>query len=250
MKNIDFLPEIYRERIVLRKDRVWWGIVVVIFSTAIGSTAGAQYLLKRSVQRQFDELGPQYVAAQQQVQRLTELQSQNRTAGQWASLVTYLDQPWPRSQLLAVVVQPLPPSIRLTELLVAEEEFARASAEEAGPRRRGNRQDEQQKTKLAPASADLEHLRRTHDNKRPIVEISGTVQDMAVLHEYVAVLARSPLVALADIKSYELAATNALAKPTNFTVRVVFRASHGQTDGDQGPTAQKTLRVARGGSGS
>ena len=177
MKNIDFLPDIYRERLVLRQDRIWWGIVVLIFSAAIGSTAGAQYLLKQSVQKQFDDLQPQYIAAQGQVKKLAQAQADTRTAGQWAGLITYLEQPWPRSQLVAEVIRPLPKTIRLTELIVAEEEFVRPTQEEPGPRRR-NRPADQQSTKLAPALADLEELRKSHDNKRPVIEISGTVHDV------------------------------------------------------------------------
>jgi hypothetical protein len=251
MKNIDFLPEVYRERIALRQARVWWGIVVVIFGVAIGSTATAQYLLKQSVQRQFDELEPRFAAAQEQVRRLAQSQTDNRTAGQWAGLITYLEQPWPRSQLVAEVIRPLPESIRLTELIVAEEELARPTTEEAGPRRR-NRPTEQPAHKLAPASADLEALRQAHDFKRPVIEISGTVHDVALLHEFVTTLGRSPLVARAQIKSMESASTTVLDQPTTFTVRLVFRPSHGQPDAEPNVTddANARAQVAHGGVGS
>jgi len=251
MKTIDFLPEVYRERIVLRQARVWWGIVVMIFGVAIGSTATAQYLLKQSVQRQFDELEPQFIAAQQQVQRLAQTQADNRTAGQWAGLITYLEQPWPRSQLVAEVIRPLPASIRLTELIVAEEELARPTTEEAGPRRR-NRPPDQRSQKLAPAAADLDALRQAHDYKRPVIEISGTVQDVALLHEFVTTLGRSPLVDRAQIKSLESASTTVLDQPTNFTVRLVFRASHGQSDAETstGSDSNASAQVAQGGAGS
>jgi hypothetical protein len=251
MKNIDFLPEVYRERMALRQARVWWGIVVLIFSVAIGSTAGAQYLLKQSVQQQFDELEPQYVAAQALVKKLAQTQSDNRMAGHWAGLVTYLEQPWPRSQLVSEVIRPLPESIRLTELIVAEEELARPTTEEAGPRRR-SRPADQPAARLAPAQADLESLRKAHDYKRPVIEISGTVHDVALLHGYVTVLGRSPLIARAQIKSLESAATTVLDQPTNFTIRLVFRPSHGQPDAESSTAGNSDARsqVAQGGSGS
>ncbi|MCI0358696.1 MAG: hypothetical protein L0211_09460 [Planctomycetaceae bacterium] len=251
MKTIDFLPEIYRERIALRQARVWWGIVVLIFGVAIVSTAAAQHLLKKSVQKQFDDLAPQYAEAQLQVQRLGKVQTDNRTAGHWAGLVTYLEQPWPRSQLIAEVVRPLPAAVRLTELIVAEEEAARPVTEEAGPRRR-SRAAEPPAQKLAPPLADLEALRKAHDYKRPVIEITGTIGDVALLHEYVGEVGRSPLVARALIKSHASPATAALDQPTTFTVRVVFRPSHGQPDAETGVADGDGARgqVAQGGSGS
>ncbi len=245
MKNIDFLPEIYRERMALRQARVWWAIVVLIFGGAIASTATAQYVLKRSVQQQYDDLEADFVAAQEQVKRLAEAQAENRTAGQWAALITYLEQPWPRSQLVAEVVSPLPSTIRLTELIVAEEDIGKAATEEAGPRRRGQPAGANAKPP-APAVADFEALRKVHDFKRPIIEISGTVHDVSQVHDYVAVLGRSPLVAQARVKSIESAATTVLDQPTRFTVRLVFRASHGQPDGDPAGEAD-AMKVAQGG---
>ena len=245
MKRIDFLPEIYRERMALRQARVWWGIVVLIFGAAIGSTASAQYLLKRSIERQYEELGPEFIAAQEQVKRLAQAQVENRTAGQWAALITYLEQPWPRSQLVAEAIRPLPPAISLTELILAEEEFGRPATEQAGPRRRAQGADAKAKP-LAPAVADFEALRKTHDFKRPVIEISGTVHDVSLLHEYVAVLGRSPLVAQARIKSLESASTTVLAQPTSFTVRLVFRASHGQPEANPAGDAD-AMKVAQRG---
>ncbi|MEX2175603.1 MAG: hypothetical protein WD872_14665 [Pirellulaceae bacterium] len=241
MKNIDFLPDIYRHRTELAHARIWWGIVVVIFSTAIGSTAGAQYLLRQSIQRQIDELEIASVAAQRQVQLLTQLQQQNRTSGELAGLVTYLEHPWPRTQLLAELLGPLPPSIRLTELVVAEEETLRSSAPEPGQRRRGQRPDDSQQAKLSPPLADLETLRRQHDHKQPVIEITGTLADVAILHEYVTDLGRSPLVGRAQIKSLESTATGEQAGPTQFTLRLVFSASHAQP----GPPGDKPANPAQ-----
>jgi hypothetical protein len=247
MKNIDFLPEIYHERMALRQARVWWGIVVLIFGAAIASTATAQYLLKRSIQRQYDDLAPEFVAAQEQVKRLGQAQAENRTAGQWAALITYLEQPWPRSQLVAEAIRPLPPDIRLTELIVGEEDLARPATEETGPRRRGPAANAHAKP-LAPAVADFEELRKAHDFKRPVIEITGTVHDVSLVHEYVDVLGRSPLVGQARIKSLESAATTVLEQPTSFTVRLVFRASHGQPEADPA-TGADAMKVVQGGAG-
>ncbi len=251
MKNIDFLPEVYRERTALYHARIWWGIVVLIFSVAIGSTAGAQYLLRRSIQRTIDDLAPHFQDAQAQVRRLAELQLESRNAGELAGLVTYLDQPWPRTRLVAEVIGPLPASIHLTELLITEEDVLKPDVEVAGPRRRSRQPEQQQNFKLSPALSDLETLRRAHDFKRPVIEIAGHVSDVTVLHEYVASLGRSPLIARAQIKSLESAATAVQDKPTQFTLRLLFKSSHGQPAFDESkPGAAAGVRVAQGGAGT
>src|SRR5262245_36543866 len=111
MKNIDFLPDIYRKRAALRRAQVWWGIVVLIFGTAIGSAASAQYLLKCNIQRELRAIAPQYSESQLRVRELAGLQEQITAAARQARLVTWLEHPWPRSQILAEVVRPLPESM-------------------------------------------------------------------------------------------------------------------------------------------
>jgi hypothetical protein len=244
MKSIDFLPDVYRQRTALAHARIWWGIVGLIFSVAIGSTAGAQFLLRRSIQQQIDDLAPQFAAAQEQVQQLAQLHAQHRRAGELAGLVTYLEQPWPRTQLVAEVVGPLPEEIRLTELVITEDDLARPNTEEgAGPRRRRNPGEGESQAKLSPAVADLDALRQAHDHKRTIIEVTGTVADVAVLHRYVSELGRSPLVSRAQIKSLESAATVVQEKPTQFTLRLQFKPSHGQQIEGAKPAA---IRVAQG----
>src|SRR5947209_5658066 len=133
MKTIEFLPEVYRQREALRRARIWWVIVVMIFGGVLGSSAVAQVCLRRSLVQQLDALAAEYAASQSQVQELSALQAQIVCAGQEASLYTFLKNPWPRTQLLAEVVQPLPEGIRLTKVSIIEEEQAKTVIQ-AGPR--------------------------------------------------------------------------------------------------------------------
>src|SRR6185436_352447 len=133
MKSIDFLPEIYRQREALRRARIWWAVVVMIFGGAIGASSLAQAWLRHGLVQQLDALAAEFAAAQTQVQELSSLQSQNVRAGHEASLYTFLENPWPRTQLLAEVVRPLPETIRLTRIAILEEEQAK-TAIHVGPR--------------------------------------------------------------------------------------------------------------------
>ena len=230
MKSIDFLPDKYRKREALRLARVWWGIVVLVFGGAIGSSTAAQVWLRYTLQRQFDDLTSSYTTAQAQVRELSELQTQIGKSAQEASLFTYLEHPWPRTQLMAEVVRPLPDVIRLTQLYIREEELARA-APQAGPRRQTP--EEEAAAKIREAEQDLTRLQEETDHRQTVVELDGQTTNVARLHEYVEDLSHSPLVADAKIKSLE-AAPDRQKGQTLFTLRVIVHPGYGQR-GNEGP---------------
>jgi hypothetical protein len=222
MKNIDFLPDIYRQREALRRARWWWGAVVVIFSMAIGAAATAQGWLRHRLYEQLDALAPDYAAAQTQVQELSSLQTEIQNASQEAGLYTFLESPWPRSQLLAAVVRPLPEAIRLTQIHIREEEQSRSAAQ-AGPR--PAKAEEHPAAKAPPAEADLAKLLEESDRRLTTIEIDGRTGDVPRLHQYVSDVHASPLVASIHIKSLE-----ASGQPgqTRFTLRLIVRPGYGK----------------------
>jgi hypothetical protein len=232
MKSIDFLPEIYRKREALRLARVWWAVVVLVFGSAIGSSAAAQLWLRYSLQLQFDDLTASYHTAQAQVRELTDLQTQITKCAHEASLFTYLSHPWPRTQLMAEVVRPLPDAIRLTQLYIHEEELPRPTPQ-AGPRRLTP--EEEAEAKLMQAEQDLKRLQEETDFRQTVIELEGHTTDVGQLHEYVLKLSHSPLVASTNIKSLE-ATPDKQRGLTQFMVRVVIRPGYGQR-GYEGSTA-------------
>jgi hypothetical protein len=247
VKTIDFLPDIYRQRETLRRARLWWGIVVVVFSTAIGASTLAQAWQRRSTQQQLDGLAGEYASAQTQVQELSSIQSQIVRAGHEASLYTYLENPWPRTQLLAQVVGPLPDCIRLSQIHITEQESAK-TAVQVGPR--STKSEEEAATKATSPEKDLARLQDENDRRQTMIELDGHSTDVPRLHEYVSAVSRSPLVAGATIKSLEAAANQ--TGTTRFTLRLTIRAGYCQATGD-GPVTPASLplagRPAQGGSG-
>src|SRR5262249_21698346 len=187
-----FLPEIYRQREALRRARVWWGLVILLFGSAIGAAATAQGLLRHSLHRQLQDLQSQYAAAQDQVRELTDLQTQTLQAAQVASLYTFLEHPWPRTQLLAEVVRPLPDSIHLLRIHIREEELPKIAVP-AGPRRPAPA--EQDPAKRPGAEQDLTKLLEEMDIRQTAIELEGRTADVGRLHQYVADVSRSPLIA-------------------------------------------------------
>jgi Tfp pilus assembly protein PilN len=224
MKSIDFLPDIYRQREALRRARIWWALVVVIFGGAIGASSLAQAWLRHGLAQQLDLLATEYDAAQKQVQELSGLQSQIVRMGNEASLYTFLQNPWPRTQLLAELVGPLPESIRLTKISIAEEEQAK-TAIQIGPR--NTKLEEEAAAKASSPEKDLARLQDEVGKRQTTIEIDGHTTDVAGLHTYVADLSRSAMIATATIKSLEAALANQQAK-TRFTLRLMVRPGYAQ----------------------
>jgi Tfp pilus assembly protein PilN len=237
MKTIDFLPEIYRQREALRRARLWWGIVIVIFSGAIGASALAQAYLRHNLRNQLDSLASEYATAQKQVQELSTLQAQIVRAGHEASLYTFLDNPWPRTQLLAEVVRPLPDCIRLTKITLAEEEQAK-SAIQAGPR--NVKAEEEAAAKASGPEKDLAKLLEEMERRQTAIEIDGFTSDVPRLGEYAENVRRSPLVASAIIKSLEATAANQQGR-TRFTLRLIVKPGYCQRTGETATAVPATL---------
>ncbi len=231
MKSIDFLPDIYRQRDALRRARIWWAMVVVIFSSAIGASALAQAWLRHGLVQQLDSLAAEYASAQTQVQELSAIQTQVVRAGQEASLYTFLDNPWPRTQLLAEIVRPLPESIRLTKINVVDEEQVK-TAIQVGPR--NMKSEEEAAAKASGPEKDLAKLQDEVGRRQTAIEIEGHTADLPRLHAYVADLNHSPLIASASPKSIESSGANQTAR-SRFTLRLMVRPGYCQRGGDGAP---------------
>jgi len=248
MKTIDFLPEIYRQREALRRARIWWAIVVLIFGGALGASTVAQVVLRRGLLQQLDALAAEYAASQTQVQELSALQAQVVRAGHEASLYTFLKNPWPRTQLLAEVVRPLPDGIRLAKISILDEEQAKIAIQ-AGPR--NVKAEEDASAKASGPEKDLARLQEEVGRRQTTIEIDGYTSDVARLHTYVAEIHRSPMISTATIKSLESATTQQESR-TRFTLRLLVRPGYCQRGGEsaQSPAGAPAARITTGGGGA
>lgn len=227
MKNIDFLPTAYRERNALRGARAWWGIVVLVFGTVILTTASVQFTWRRAVERQLEAIESQFMAAKQRDLELNQLQKQIQNAGEEAGLYTYLGHPWPKSQIIAAVVEPLSESITLHQIHVTEEAMVVRTDEPVSSGKRRTASKEKEEAKLSPALQDLARLRQDCDNRRTVVAITGMTSDVRSLHHFVTELGKSPIVASAQLKSLEAVSV----EPTDLSAIV---------DGNKAPTARQS----------
>jgi Tfp pilus assembly protein PilN len=227
VKNIDFLPELYHHQRVLGRSRLYWMGVAMLFALAIAGTASSQWLLKRALDAQVSFVEPKYVIAQQRQAEIAKLMENRKRAEELAALYMYLEHPWPRTQLLAAIAQPLTPSIHLTSLNLIEQM-------EATPVARGEEKDtnysnaESVKSELVTPHSVLARLRSEHDHQRTVLELSGEFANAKELHAYVDSLARSPLFASASLKGLESGSEDPAKKTSRFNIRVVVRPGYGQ----------------------
>src|SRR5262245_63954798 len=121
MKNIDFLPEIYKQQRVQRRARTWWCTVAGIFATAILTASCYQWMIRRGIHLELQEAEPKYAQALKREAELQLVRQEISRAEEVASLYAYLAHSWPRTQLLAAVVRPLPDSVRLSEVTISFE---------------------------------------------------------------------------------------------------------------------------------
>src|SRR5690606_6454899 len=111
---IDFLPNRYRESEAARAALVKRWTIVLGIAIFIVPMATYQNIARNQVTRHLAVVGPQFEAAQAKSQQLDQLQQELRLARGEAALLAWLNHPWPRSQVLVQLHEPLPESARLT----------------------------------------------------------------------------------------------------------------------------------------
>ncbi|QDU28784.1 hypothetical protein ETAA8_38890 [Anatilimnocola aggregata] len=228
MQAIDFLPEHYRERRKQCRVRWWWALVVCLFGGIVVTTSSLQFLNVQRIKHEVTRLESQVATVRQLDQHLLEIETKVATLSHSANLYTFLRHPWPRTQILAAVVHPLPPNIELSSIRIAESLVAKASAVSAST------EGSENVAQPHPAIADLQQLHDSHDSQRVMVVIEGTAREVETLHGYLEALAQHPLIVEARLNSLETRKleTHSLVV---FQLQLSTRPGHGLTDGPSGP---------------
>lgn len=230
MNSIDFLPNDYRRQAADRRSHVWLFITLTIYGGFVGVVATHQFLSRRAVQREFDQIEIPYVQAELANQRLAELKSQLEETNVEADLHTYLRHPWPRTQVLAALVEYLPPEVNLTEVTV----------------RRESREQDEDHTATAPTDAmgetdvpstrpdvrqSFERLRKEIDATRTVIWVRGVTTDNTALHRCIRALGDSWLFTKADLESLDSMDDDATPGAATFGICLELRPGYGQKDG-------------------
>lgn len=240
MKNIDFLPDRYREQAAAASAN-WWRLVVVgLFGSGIGLASLCQYTLQRSVNAELSVANLQYEEAQALELRLASAQEDSQVTGREAELHAYLQHPWPRTQVLGELAAHVPEPVVLKNVRLGRDGNSESPRPVMAQTTPAAEQVQTDLTKLSPAERDLRRLRDEYDERRLVIEVEGTTADMAALHGYVAQLARSSLFERAELVSLEGGSKETRRGAENnssFRLRVLVKFGYGQTHGPTAPTA-------------
>ena len=240
MKEIDFLPARYRERSAQQRARIWRALMLCCLAGFAGVVALAQVAMRKPIERELAATLAQYPAAQVTTARADQLNKDLAEIDGFAALYTYLRHPWPVTQLLSTIVDPLPDSIVITEITLDRKSAAQPPVMPTAPG--------QPVQPLAPAEAakrDLERLRSLQDGISPTVHVVGTTSDASNLHGYVSRLAPSSLFKAARIESLEAVTSDKGIAGSRFELRLQLRPGFGQPDGPKEPLVDSTVLAAK-----
>jgi Tfp pilus assembly protein PilN len=236
MKNIDFLPERYRERNLKRKAAIWQYALLLGFGGLLMAATLGQLAMKRSVRASLAELKQSRIETNLKRESVALLRQQLGSSEEVAALYTYLRHPWPRTQLLVKITELLPESVVLEgiEILEQKPNDASPALSETGDGVSG----------ATPAAADLAQLRGDQDATQLVVRIRGTVEDPAALNDYVRQLGDVTLFRGVSLGSLQAKAARDATPRSEFELNVTVRPGHGQPGGPSEPLAKRE-QIAR-----
>lgn len=227
-KQIDFLPERYRQAKKRRHTSYWRLAVTLVFVVAFTGAAGGLYVAQRDVRRRSLEIDKLHAAAQVQNALLATKQAELNKLNVYASLVTHLRHPWPKSKIFQRLTATLPPEIVLAKVHVRS--TPKEKMTDGGEAATATTSEPTTPT----IEVDLAEMQRKADEETVVVALEGTTRDQTVLHVYLQSLAGSPLFVTAELISVEAATgEQAAASGDRFTAAVHVRPSWNRPGGPQ-----------------
>ncbi len=236
MKDIDFLPAHYGERRKEQHAQVWRTLMLIGFGGLLCLLSATQLTLRHRLKGKLIELDTQSVAAVLQEQQLALLQADIKRETELAELFTYLKHPWPRTQILAELLRPLPEPISLIEMKLGRE----TPGGETAISPPAAAETEAEIKAMSDVKATLQKLRTENDSRKTVVYLEGITEDDTNLHSYVAELQNSPMFSAAELISLETMDRGAENRLARFKVRISVRPGFGQPNGPQKPTLLNT----------
>ncbi|HEY2147705.1 MAG TPA: hypothetical protein VGH32_07190 [Pirellulales bacterium] len=229
MQDVDFLPAAYRQQTVHRKANVWRLAVGGGFAAALLASFAFQQFIYSQTAKRLDELKPQLTQAKSLAERLGARQTELKAANRQADLCTFLRHPWPRSQLVAAALRPLPVCVTLQDIHIGRVQSQPGAI--AGSHAASRDLDADLK-KLAPTERDLLRLGDEEKTRPNMLTLSGVTTDTAALQHYLVALGKESLFIKAELTSLE-ANHNEQPGTWRFAARLEIRSGYGQVGGPE-----------------
>jgi hypothetical protein len=235
MTNIDFLPLERRRERQQRHVRLCHLAAIVAVIGLMATAAMMQRHRWRQAQADLAAITPAYEAAVRLHSRIAHVRSQLSRVQSQAELCTYLRHPWPRTQLLAAMLGPLPEDVTLKQVqILREPPETTPPADKQG--------DEMRLRSLSPVERDMTKLRDRIDPMRTVMVLHGTAGDSAVLHRYLEALDATEIFDRAELDWFE---RGERGEPLRFRVVLSVQPGYGQAGGPAKHGTEGLARTAR-----
>ena len=241
MQEIEFLPLEYREKHARRQSRPWQIFAAMAIVGLMAAAASVQYELRHELRSELAVVSPVHEAAVDQSHRLADAQSRLKLARGRAELYTYLRHPWPRTQLLAALVERLPNAITLQQIQVVRET---AAARPTSDRRSAaeRKTDAERLKSLGPADRDLAEIAGKLNPMTTVVVLSGVTTDAIALHHYMGELDATDVFDKAELDCFNAVEAGQDGVALQFRAVLNVLPGYGQSGGpDIPPKAKKAV---------
>ncbi|MEN6450446.1 MAG: hypothetical protein ABFC96_08145 [Thermoguttaceae bacterium] len=234
MHDLDFLPSEFRRKQQRRQSQPW----LIVASTAVvglvAAAAIAQHYRWRNVQAELAAVEPAYETAVHLQSQLAGIEKRVGEARAAAELYTYLRHPWPRTQLLSALLQPLPKEIAFQQVHVFRQPASTrpGAATAAAPDKKA---EEERLKAMPPAARDLASFRARLDPMHTVVVLSGTAAADAPLHRYLGVLDATDIFDKAELDCFNSVDGDKTIASLQFRALLVVEPGYGQPGGPTGP---------------
>jgi Tfp pilus assembly protein PilN len=242
MQDVDFLPAEFKRRRTNRHGRSWRIVVGVAAVGLVLLVSVAQTRARQQIEARLASIEPERQRFDLQQAELSALRERLATTEALAELHTYMRHPWPKTQLLAAVLQAMPDSVVFQRIRITRQ------IESARMVRRGESESaDEELAKAEPALRDLRLLEEECNSGVVTIALEGVTSDGIALHRYLSHLNSEPLLEKAELRTLESTGDGTEAG-FRFEARLTVRPGFGQPKGPRGQwklLAESTLRLGR-----
>ncbi|MEW4562781.1 hypothetical protein AB1K70_09655 [Bremerella sp. JC770] len=217
--EIEFLPKKYREKRKSHNFQVSRLLVVVVMVAGMSAVLLYQLAALHAVNRQVAALEEPHERVMQLMQEVERQRAEVAIKRHHAKLLTFLEHPYPKSQVISAIASPLPSEITITRLQVTVEQTA--GANNKAPSEKGKKAPQGH-----PMELDLKQLVDEAKSRRCTVEVEGTTDDTSCLYTFLASLHQAEIIESAKIESIDPHQNSDGTEFSNFTAHVKIKRGY------------------------
>ncbi|MHC2066832.1 hypothetical protein ACYFX5_05135 [Bremerella sp. T1] len=217
--EIEFLPKKYREK--RKRDTSHISRLLLLVVVAAGMSVMLLYQLAslHSVNHQLAEVEEHHERVSKLMQEVELKRIEVAQKRHHANLLTFLDHPFPKSQVIATIANPLPVEITITRIQLAtpisQVKNSRPATEKGKAAPQGH-----------PMELDLKQLLGETSQRRCVIELEGTTDDTSCLYTFLAELHQADIVESAKIESIDPQVKADGREFSNFTAHIKIKRGH------------------------